>query len=114
MSDTPRTDSALLRYTGGEFVTFPVGINLIVDADFARQLERELADEKQRCECNRQAVDLVRGVLAQVQKDRDEWKAIAGELAERASVCLDNSHWEVKFGSGDLRDSIARFNAKKG
>lgn len=42
-SDTPRTDKALLTYTGGEYVTFPRGLRCVVDADFARQLERELA-----------------------------------------------------------------------
>ena len=41
-SDTPRTDAALLRYTGGELVTFPKGLRPTVDADFARNLEREV------------------------------------------------------------------------
>lgn len=92
------------------------------------RIERELAEVGQQVDsqsnliCNIQ--DTLRsrgfmqrpideGVIAMAQ-DRDEWKAIAESLAERASVCLDNSHWEVKFGSGDLRDSIARFNTKKG
>jgi serine phosphatase RsbU (regulator of sigma subunit) len=41
--ETPRTDAALLRYTGGELVTFlPRGLRATVDADFARELEREV------------------------------------------------------------------------
>ena len=44
--NTPRTDAALLRYYGGEPVTFR-GITLVVDADFARQLERELSEAKE-------------------------------------------------------------------
>lgn len=43
---TPRTDAALLRYTGGELVTFPAGLRTTVDADFARQLEQELNEAK--------------------------------------------------------------------
>lgn len=45
--NTPRTDAALLRYDGGEPVTFR-GITLVVDADFARQLERELREVQQK------------------------------------------------------------------
>ena len=41
---TPMTDAALLRYTGGELVTFPKGLHATVDADFARNLERIAAE----------------------------------------------------------------------
>jgi len=43
MSDraTPETNAALLRYTGGELVTFPSGLRATVDADFASNLERQ-------------------------------------------------------------------------
>ena len=40
--DTPRTDAAVCRYTGGELVTFPRGLNPVVPVDFARTLERDL------------------------------------------------------------------------
>lgn len=36
MSDTPRTDAAVCRYTGGELVTFPRGLTPVVPVDFAR------------------------------------------------------------------------------
>lgn len=41
MTDTPRTDAAVCRYTGGEPVTFPTGISAVVPIEFARQLEQE-------------------------------------------------------------------------
>lgn len=44
--DTPRTDAAVCRYTGGELVTFPRGLNPVVPVDFARTLERDLASMK--------------------------------------------------------------------
>lgn len=34
------------------------------------------------------------------------WKALAIRLAEEAQTCLDNAHWEVKFGSGDMLKTI--------
>lgn len=34
------------------------------------------------------------------------WKALAIRLAGEAQICLDNAHWEVKFGSGDLLATI--------
>lgn len=34
------------------------------------------------------------------------WKTLALRLAEEAQTCLDNAHWEVKFGSGDMLKTI--------
>ena len=34
------------------------------------------------------------------------WKRLAMQIAEEAQVVLDNAHWEVSYGSGDLRRTI--------
>ena len=34
------------------------------------------------------------------------WKMLALRMADEALTCLNNSHWEVKFGSGDLLNTI--------
>ena len=34
------------------------------------------------------------------------WKTLALRLAEEAQTCIDNAHWEVKFGSGDMLKTI--------
>jgi hypothetical protein len=34
------------------------------------------------------------------------WKRLALTLAEESQAVLDNAHWEVSFGSGDLRRTI--------
>ena len=40
-NDTPITDAALCRYTGGDYVTFPQGIgSRVVPEETSRQLER--------------------------------------------------------------------------
>lgn len=68
----------------------------MVRIDFARQLERELNDLKEEFAI---AVDGWKFA----QKDRDEWKAIAEELAAslRDKTQIPNT-------------ALARFNAKKG
>lgn len=89
---TPRTDAHInenMRVIG----------NAVVCHDFARQLERELAD---------------------AQKDRDEWKAIACDLVEFIDSppdanckCLLSPPCSDCVDYGHLRDALARFNAKK-
>jgi hypothetical protein len=34
------------------------------------------------------------------------WKKLALRLAQEAAAVLDNAHWEVKFGSGDLLETL--------
>lgn len=34
------------------------------------------------------------------------WKKLALRLAQEAAAVLDNAHWEVKFGSGDLVETL--------
>ena len=34
------------------------------------------------------------------------WKRLAMQLSEEAQVVLNNAHWEVSYGSGDLRRTI--------
>lgn len=34
------------------------------------------------------------------------WKALALRLAGEALTCINNSHWEVKYGSGDMLKTI--------
>lgn len=41
------------------------------------------------------------------------WKALALRLAEEAQTCLDNAHWEVKFGSGDMLKTIKAIRLMK-
>lgn len=36
----------------------------------------------------------------------DVWKRLAMHLANDAEICLDNAHWEVRCGSGHLRETI--------
>lgn len=37
--------------------------------------------------------------------------SLLGELTELSQACLDNAHWEVKFGSGDLTKKIKETTA---
>lgn len=41
------------------------------------------------------------------------WKTLALRLADEAQTCLDNSHWEVKFGSGDMLTTIKAIRLMK-
>lgn len=41
------------------------------------------------------------------------WKALALRLAEEAQTCIDNAHWEVKFGSGDMLKTIKAIRLMK-
>ena len=34
------------------------------------------------------------------------WKNLALRLAKEATAVIDNAHWEVRYGSGDLRNTI--------
>lgn len=40
------------------------------------------------------------------------WKTLALRLTDQAQTCLDNAHWEVKFGSGDLLATIKAIRLK--
>ena len=41
------------------------------------------------------------------------WKALALRLAEEAQTCIDNAHWEVRFGSGDMLKTIKAIRLMK-
>jgi len=34
------------------------------------------------------------------------WKTLAIRLAGEALTCINNSHWEVRYGSGDMLKTI--------
>lgn len=49
--------------------------------------------------------------LAEAQCSAATWKALALRLAGEAQVCLDNAHWEVKCGSGDMLATLKAIRA---
>lgn len=80
---TPETDAVVRSHVeDGPFVTD----HHILLADFARKLERERDEARQREECNRQATDLVRRVLGEVQSERDQLRKVVDEAKK---VILD-------------------------
>lgn len=81
---TPRTNDQI-GYEGSTMT--------MVRIDFARQLERELAEAKQ---------------------DRDEWKAIAFDLAEKLERTVIPTGPSMFRYADEQKQTIARFNAKKG
>ena len=42
----------------------------------------------------------------------EAWRKLASQLADEATVVLDNAHWEVKHGSGDLLTTIKAVREK--
>jgi hypothetical protein len=40
------------------------------------------------------------------------WRALAMRLADESTAVLDNAHWEVKHGSGDLLTTIKAVREK--
>ena len=100
---TPRTDDALLRYTGGAYVTFPAGLRTTVDSDFARQLERELTVANQR--------------ITELEKDkaRLDWLERDDSFPSVSSWSLSDStrnynvslkEWGGFFEATDIRSAI--------
>ena len=54
-------------------------------------------------------IDLKLKLAACKQIYAELWQT-ASVLSEAAQTCLDNSHWEVEFGSTDLTTAIKAFN----
>lgn len=84
---TPRTDDQI-GYAGSTMT--------MVRIDFARQLERELAEAKEKLSNYSDAFAVLENKNVGLEKDRDEWKAIAEGLMN------------------GIIETAARFNAKKG
>jgi len=49
--------------------------------------------------------------LAQCRAQHSKLMAVAKLMADQAQVCLDNAHWDVSYGSGELRESIKAVNS---
>jgi hypothetical protein len=84
MSDTPRTDAREWDWHDDRLLV----VDMIVDADFARQLERELGEmTKQRdhykAACDQYSEDEALNMLAEARKQRDT-------LAEQCRALLDS------------------------
>lgn len=60
------------------------------------------------------SVKLSAGSLKQPGSVAAIWKRLAITLADRAQDCLDNAHWEVRDGSGDLIDVIREVRIRQG
>lgn len=90
-----------------------------VPADFARQLERELAEALERINKRTERIHELEKVChewcmenAKLNQDRDEWKAIAEELAKNCRLALGyyGTTWKQ---AQEIDAALARFNAKK-
>ena len=46
------------------------------------------------------------------QRHHQEWRTLAMRLADESTAVLDNAHWEVKHGSGDLLTTIKAVREK--
>lgn len=72
-SDTPRTDENSWHWNVGNMTE-------VVYSDFARTLERELNQERERWKSNPGTAVTV--AIERIQTQRDKWKACAKELAD--------------------------------
>ena len=50
--------------------------------------------------------------IAIEQRHHQEWRTLAMRLADESTAVLDNAHWEVKHGSGDLLTTIKAVREK--
>jgi hypothetical protein len=111
MSDTPRTDKAIitLEFESGMFSKLEY-----VTIDFARQLERELNEAKARLhDYASSVIDNREECLNQSMafaNERDEWKACAEELAKSLKVLAGDCPCELCEGA---KAPLARFNKLK-
>jgi len=103
MSDTPRTDANLTR--GQHFNSQGKHTNYEhVEADFARTLERELAEAKTLLNIH-QVADHQSGVaLLAACADRDRWQKMAEELA---------SHLVRTADCPEAHEALSRFAITK-
>jgi len=44
--------------------------------------------------------------LVTARREIERLRGLIGQLCNDAQTCLDNAHWEVRFGSGDLLATI--------
>lgn len=51
--------------------------------------------------------------FAEARGSAAAWRALAMRLADEATVVIDNAHWEVKHGSGDLLTTIKAIRLMK-
>ena len=50
--------------------------------------------------------------IAIEQRQHQEWRTLAMRMADESTAVLDNAHWEVKHGSGDLLTTIKAVREK--
>ena len=50
--------------------------------------------------------------IATQQQQHQEWRTLAMRMADESTAVLDNAHWEVKHGSGDLLTTIKAVREK--
>lgn len=81
---TPRTDEAVCRYTGGEPVTFPKGLEPVVPISFARQLEEEL--------------NAANDAVATFKRELDRNEADTETLHERIAELEQKQKWIDEVG----------------
>lgn len=90
MSDTPRTDTEALKWGPHDDV-----MNVVIPADFARELERDLGAANRSCDACLREIDSLRSQLnakspevdlTELNAWRDAW---CDSLPERAVVELD-------------------------
>lgn len=77
------------------------------DEDQARGLQECVDDLRSYLESagpERKSPEVSRSAVA--PGSAAEWKDLALRLAEEAQVVIDNAHWEVRYGSGDLLGTI--------
>ncbi len=100
---TPRTDAEQkwLFSMNGQMQT------VCVHSDFSRQLERELANVTQLHE-------IAMGGWKLDRMDRDDWKAIAVDLAEKLERTVIPTGPAMFRYADEQKQTVARFNAKKG
>jgi len=92
MSDTPRTDTETWRDEMDHVDTdYTFAQSVTVSADFARQLERELADAKETIEMletRHGAIMLChQAQMDEITKQRDHYKAACDQYSEDEMLC---------------------------
>ena len=90
---TPRTDAALKR----------INMETCVSVDFARQLERELQAERQRCEASQKALVTMNITLGEVIQRAEQAESRA---ASATALLLECREYIKRFNKAHDRNAI--------
>lgn len=71
------------------------------------------AKQKEGTPAHAEAVRMLEDAKAIWRETLPSWRTLAIRIADEAQTCLDNAHWEVGFGSGDLKKTIRAVRAKQ-